>query len=378
MKYFGLFLILICMGCREYYEPPALKNTPKYLVVEGLLTSSPDSTFITLTYTRSLIDSAPGSPELNARLIVEGDQNTSIPLTGIGNGRYGNLLTLNPNEKYRLSIATEAGSKYLSDYVSFKQTPPIDSLSWEQDTSQVKFYINTHDPQNKTIYYRWHFEETWQYSTYLTSNFDYKNGVLTLRTPDQQIHNCWSSHNSPTILLASTTHLSQVLISRYLFNTVSKSTEKLYVLYSVNVDQYALTADEFDYWTALKKNTEQLGSLFDAQPSQLKGNIHCLTNPQEPVLGYLSASTVQQKRIFVAVNQMNNMNYLPYYLPCQKLSDVTSGFSATDTSTAYEYLEAPRHLYTFWYYDRAYHVAQNFCIDCREHGGTNIKPAYWP
>jgi hypothetical protein len=378
MKYFGLFLILNCLGCREYFEPPALKNTPKYLVVDGLLTSSPDSTSITLTYTRSLKDTASEIPELNARLMVEGDRNTTIPLTEIGNGHYRNLLTLNPNEKYRLRISTEDGRIYLSDYIPFKQTPPIDSLYWEQDTSQVKFYISTHDPQSKTIYYRWHFEETWQYSTYLTSNFDYKSGTLIPRTPEQQIHICWNFNSSPNILLGSSARLSQDLISHYLFNSVSKSTEKLYILYSVTVNQYALTADEYDYWTDLKKNSEQLGTLFDAQPSQQNGNIHCLTNPQEPVIGYLSASSIQKKRLFVGINEMNNMNYLPYYLPCQNLKDVTTGFSPFDTSRAYEYLEAPRHLFTFWYYDGTYHVAQNFCIDCREHGGTNIKPSYWP
>jgi Domain of unknown function (DUF4249) len=378
MKYFGTFLILYCLGCREYFEPPALKNTPKYLVVDGLLTSSPDSTIITLTYTRSLKDTAPGSPELNALLTVEGDQNTSTPLTEIGDGHYGNLLTLKPDEKYRLSISTEDGRKYLSDYVPFKQTPPIDSLYWEQDTSQVYFYINTHDPQNKTTYYRWHFEETWQYSTYLTSNFDFVNGALIPRTPEQQIHNCWKFNNSPTILLGSTTRLGQDLISHYLFNTVSKSTEKIYILYSVLVEQYALTADEFDFWTELKKNSEQPGSIFDAQPSRLNGNIHCLTNPQEPVIGYLSSSTIQKKRLFVGINEMNNMNYLPYYLPCQNLKDVTTGISPSDTRRAYEYLEAPNHLFTFWYYDGAYHVAQNFCIDCREHGGSNFKPDFWP
>jgi hypothetical protein len=228
------------------------------------------------------------------------------------------------------------------------------------------------------MYYRWHYEETWQYSTYLTSNFDYVHGTLIARTPDQQIHNCWKENKASTILLASTSQLSQDIVQHFPFNTVSKSTEKLYVLYSVIVSEYALTRDEFEYWTELKKNSEQLGTLFDAQPSQLNSNIHCITNPSEPVMGYLCASTVQKKRIFVGINDITNSNYVPYYLPCRSLKDVTTGFSAQDTARAYEYLEMPRHLFTFWYYDGAYHVAQNFCIDCREHGGTNAKPDFWP
>ncbi len=378
MKYPAFFIWLIGFGCREYYEPPVLKNNPHLLVVDGFLNSSPDSTYIKLSYTRNLRDTAPAVPALNATLMVEGDQNTLIPLYENGKGLYGNLLPLKTSEKYRLSIITSDGTKYQSDYVPFKQTPPIDSISWEQDSSDVRFYINTHDPQGNTIYYRWQYEETWQYSTYLTSNFDFVHGTLIERPPDQQIHNCWKENKAATILLSSTSQLSRDVVHQFPFNTISKSTEKMYVMYSVLVNQYALTRDEFDYWTELKKNSEQLGTLFDAQPSQLNSNIHCTTNPSEPVMGYLSASTVQKKRLFVEGSDMTNMNYVPYYLPCYSLNDVTTGFGIQDTAKAYEYLEMPRHLFTFWYFDGAYHIAQNFCIDCREHGGTNAKPDFWP
>jgi hypothetical protein len=378
MKYSVLFICLISFGCREYYEPPVLKNNPRLLVVDGFLNSSPDSTYIKLSYTRNLRDTAPAVPVLNATLMVEGDQSTLIPFYENGKGLYGNLLPLKTSEKYRILITTSDGTKYQSDYVPFKQTPAIDSISWEQDSSDVRFYINTHDPQVNTIYYRWQYEETWQYSTYLTSNFDFVHGTLIERPSDQQIHNCWKENKAATILLSSTSQLSQDVVHQFPFNTISKSTEKMYVMYSVLVNQYALTRVEFDYWAELKKNSEQLGTLFDAQPSQLNSNIHCITNPSEPVMGYLSASTIQKKRLFVEGSEMTNMNYVPYYLPCYSLKDVTTGFGIQDTAKAYEYLEMPRHLFTFWYFDGAYHIAQNFCIDCREHGGTNAKPDFWP
>jgi hypothetical protein len=379
MKYSCLFMWLICLGCKEYYEPPVLKHNPGLLVVDGFLNSSPDSTYIKLTYTRNLRDTAPAIPALNANLIVEGDQGDQTPLFEIGKGLYGNLLNLNTVERYRLAINTSDGTKYLSEYVPFKQTPPIDSITWEQDSSNVSFFINTHDAQNNTVYYRWQYQETWQYSTYLTSTFDYVHGTLLARTPDQQIHNCWKENSASTILLASTSQLSQDIVYHFPFLTISKSIEKLSVMYSVVVSQYALTRDEFEYWTSLKKNSEQLGTLFDAQPSQLNSNIRCISNPTEPVMGYLSASSLKKKRIFVGMSDMTNLNYVPYYLPCYSLNDVTTGFSAQDTSRAYEYLEMPRHLFTFWYSDGlVYHIAQNFCIDCREHGGTNVKPDFWP
>ena len=378
MKWIGLFVILLYSGCKENYEPPSVKNNPHFLVVDGFLNNSPDSTYIKLSHSRNLQDTGSKFPETGASLLVEGDQNTRIPLAEISDGVYGNILHLNVSEKYRLTINTNDGKQYQSDFVPFKQTPPIDSLTWEQDTLGVQFYLNTHDPQNNTLFYRWQFEETWQYHSYLTSNFDYVHGQIVLRTPDQQIKNCWKDNLSPTILLASSERLSQDIVSHFLFNTVSKTTEKIYVLYSLQVNQYALTKEQFEYWKELKKNSEQLGTLFDAQPSQLNSNIHCLTNLSEPVMGYLSASTVTKKRIFISINQMSNYNYEPYFIPCYKLNDVTTGFSSYDTSRAYEYLEMPRHLFTLWYYDGIFHVAQNFCIDCRDHGGSNIKPPFWP
>ena len=378
MKYPCILFCLISLGCREYYEPPVLKHNPNFLVVDGFLTSSSDSTQFRLTYTRNLSDTAPSIPALHASMLVEGDQNTVISLNEVGNGIYSNLLFLKTSEKYRLIITTSDGAKFQSDYVPFKQTPPIDSISWKEDTSKVSFYINTHDPQNDTRYYRWQFEETWQYSTYLNSNFDYVGGQLIQRTPEKQIHNCWSTTRASTILLNSTSHLSQDVVNQFYFNSVAKTTEKIFIEYSVLVRQYALTQDGFAYWTELKKSSEQLGTLFDAQPSQLSSNIHCLSDPTAPVMGYLSASSVEQKRIFVSYYQLSSWNYEPYYIPCQVLKDVTTGFSPSDSSRAYEYLERPDHLFTFWYSDGTYHIAENFCIDCREHGGTNVKPSFWP
>jgi hypothetical protein len=67
--------------------------------------------------------------------------------------------------------------------------------------------------------------------------------------------------------------------------------------------------------------------LYNAQPTPLQSNFHCVTNPDEPVMDYLSASAVEKKRIFVGVHEMYEMNYEPYYLPCHDLNDVTTVFS---------------------------------------------------
>lgn len=92
--------------------------------------------------------------------------------------------------------------------------------------------------------------------------------------------------------------------------------EKIGVKYSIQVKQYALTEDAYNYWTLLKKNTEQLGSIFDSQPSASIGNIHCVNNPTEIVIGYISAGTVTNSRIFISKNQLPNWLTTPFYPIC--------------------------------------------------------------
>jgi hypothetical protein len=178
----------------------------------------------------------------------------------------------------------------------------------------VQINVSTHDPGNNTHYYRWDYGETWiihsNYYSFYKSNGD---SVIDRNFINDEVYQCWQSDTSSTINVASSSHLQSDVISNNPVTFIPSSSEKLNAkfsiivaqnapsnsAYSILVKQYALTGDAYTFWTNLKKNTEQLGSIFDAQPSQLQGNIHSLTKPAEPVIGYVSAGSVSTKRIFI-------------------------------------------------------------------------------
>src|ERR1700742_5023839 len=112
MKKYNTISILIAfllttIGCKQTYLPPIVKKPPVNLVVEGFINNGPDSTYFNISTTYLLSDSTASTPITGATVTVEGADNSSYPLSGIGNGIYGTALpTLNTNTTYRLHIST--------------------------------------------------------------------------------------------------------------------------------------------------------------------------------------------------------------------------------------------------------------------------------
>jgi len=381
-------------ACRKPYAPPVIANNTNYLVVEGLINSGPDSTFFKLSRTVKLSSTTTQAPELNAIVTIESNQGSTYTLQETGNGEYSSPpLNLDNTRQYRIRIKTTANEEYLSDFVVAKTTPGIDSISYKVQNDGVQFYVNSHDPQNNTRYYRWDFDETWRYTSLYQSYFKLENNYPVYRTnflqaPDD-IHDCYKTAQSQQVLLGSSAKLSQDVISMYPIDFISAASGKIASGYSILLRQYALTPDAYSYWQILKTNTEQLGTIFDAQPSQLQGNIHCVTVPSEPVIGFVSVSSITSKRIYIDHNDIN-LFVLDYFPPpdadvCPlvaiKVEPVTTfqyrldQAVGTGDSILVEAEQPPGAPAII-----AYTYAPANCVDCRLKipNGTNAKPVYWP
>lgn len=307
MKRLNWFLMIIIpfMGCRKPYNPPAITGNGSYLVVEGTINSGSDSTTIKLSRTVNISSANNVNPVLGALVTVVSDQGITFPLTETINGNYVSAgLNLDNAHMYRLNIVTPDNKQYQSDLVPVNITPPIDSVGYNivstAGQTGIQIYANTHDPNNNTHYYRWDYSENWAFHSKYISYWISNNTTLVVRQLPQQISTCYTSDVSSDIVLASSAKLQQDVLYQAPITFIPSTSEKLESEYSILLHEYALTPDAFTFWTNLKKNTEQLGSIFDAQPSQIEGNIHCITNPAEPVIGYVSVCTVSSKRIIIS------------------------------------------------------------------------------
>jgi hypothetical protein len=155
-------------------------------------------------------------------------------------------------------------------------------------------------------------------------------------------------------------------IEKYPVAFVSNNSDRLSVKYSMLVTQYSVSEDEYSYWEKLKNISQNVGGLYDLIPASVPGNMICLDNRSEKVLGYFSVSGESTRRIFV--------------------KDSFSGLEkpyAQCLGATLTYYPAGLGQYVWILYDHSFpppfYVLVTYnkgCSDCTLRG-TNIKPDFW-
>ncbi|GET34372.1 hypothetical protein PbJCM13498_32350 [Prolixibacter bellariivorans] len=378
----GVVAIFMVMGLHCCVEPftPEIKKYSDLLVVDGTLTDELGSQTITVSRTSNYND-AKYKPENGCTVTVLDDQGNIYAYTGKGNGKYEAEFyqgDLQYGRAYMLRIIANNGVVFESDYQTLKAAPAIDSVTAvfepkitvenPEGFKGYQFFVNTSDLSGNTRYYRWRMEETWEYHAPFTVAFMWDGTMHDFSFPDDR-STCWKTLDVPGIYTATTRDLSADILKNIKLNYVNTETDRLKWRYSLLVKEYALSAEAYEFWNGLEKQIQQTGGLYESQPYMIKGNIMCVSNPDEVALGFFSASGVSHERIFV--------NPPPVSVP----EPVCLGDTITPRNPIEEYPESayPVYLYKiplpFGRYMKA--ASERRCFDCLERGGTNIRPDFW-
>ena len=381
--------LLVLASCVEPYAPAVINVPTTFLVVDGFINGNGRSTFLLSRTTNVAVSSAPPA-EAGASVSIGDDAGGRYPLRETQPGTYqSDSLVLSAGRRYQVRIATGSGpaaATYESDLVPLKITPPIDKLFWEHQDGQVQIRLNTHDPTGQSRFYRWRYSETWEFNSAYMSVLEYRDGVIKNRvTP---IYTCWRTEQPSFIRQASTASLSQDAVNELSLTSFSDRAERVRIRYSILVSQYAETAEEFAYLEVLRKNTEAVGTVNDPLPSQLTGNVHRVgTATSEPVLGFVSAHTVQQQRLFLTLQDLGLPYNWPFdspYAACTEFNELVpdpndSPSNAINIPNTHLFA-GPTYVPTYYYIDHGFTLgylgSTRECVDCRVRG-SNVKPAFW-
>ena len=365
-----IIITVLLTGCIEPYNPVEVKDINGRLVIEG--TISDNESVITLRTSVILSEKLTGDETVDdAFVCVEKDNGEQLPGVYKGDGIYVvSTGKLDAGMKYRLYVEA-GGEEYRSEFLYPLFTPEIDSIAplKKGEGEPVFICVNTHDPDDGSRYYIWSYKEIWEVKAELFANYGYLipnfPQMFTTATSENTYY-CWGRDNSKKMLLGSSDMLSENVIYQKRLIEIPCDNDKLSILYYITVKQNQIRKEAFDYYSNILKNAEQTGSIFAPIPSEMRGNILCVTNPEIHVIGYIDVSTTKEKDVFIP--ESIGLYEAPFGICYREIT--------TDPKFAYPILG---------YYEISFSIplppkyAPFSCVDCRmKENASKNRPDFWP
>ncbi|HQP79747.1 MAG TPA: DUF4249 domain-containing protein, partial [Bacteroidales bacterium] len=361
------FAALMMGSCIYPFIPEIADDDIGLIVIEGDIRIGAES-YIFVRNTQQL--GTTGTPvNISADVWVESNKGE---ITRAGNYRDGahiiDTRNLDPRNSYRLHVKPHAQSstvEYVTDWLEVIITPELEEVSFRVDELEEKitFHVSTTNP-DANPYYKWNCNEVWEYTSQFYASHVFnpsRNTVEECR--GENTHYCWDRDVVSNIMIASTEALTENRLVDHQIYELPFMSDKLDYLYSLEVIQSSISAEAYVYWEVMLRNTDQTGGLFSPQPSELRGNIHCVNDSSIVVLGYVSASKVSSHRIFVSVDDF----------PMQNKRQNCSAFIEIDLA---EHSKMRRYYYGGYdvvFLDNMTNItswSERRCVDCRVKGGT--------
>lgn len=374
----ALFMLLIS-GCREPYNPEIEPADLSVLVVEGYLDTEGLPSKLKLSYTRNIQTDNSFSPSYpDAMVSIRSESGEDYPLTSLGDGKFEFAYDIPEDENYRLFIATNDGKSYTSDLLKPILTPEIIDVGFVKNELGAEVFLTTKGDDNADDFL-WTFEETYAFRPKIPSPYKFDPDVMdvVVRNPDEGTSLCYRGEVSSDLILETSSKFENQFVFRQAITQILQDDEKLSVRYSILISQMALDKKASEFWEILRKNTDDLGSIFSPLPSIIRGNIKNDQDPDVPVVGFVSLGTVKQRRLYIDVGELIPWRAVePAYYNCFIEPDTVSIADYAQAFGSGSFVPVVPIIPEGAFNPIGYQGAPRRCTDCTLRG-TNVKPDFW-
>lgn len=405
MKKIFLFVFLtaimatVNMSCTDPY---ALQTNTfeDALVIEGTMTNEFKIQEIKLTRTYRFEENGP-KVEHGADVYVTDNMGNHYNFDE-ANGKYVSATAFQaaPNTNYQLHITTNDGKTYISSNEQLTTVNPIQNVTAfvaaKEGVRGVQINVSSFDPTSTSKYYRYEYDETykiiapqWINQEAIAHYFPAGSnppGEMLFQTRTTEAKTCYSTEKSDHIILTNTSNLSEDRVD-FPVRFIARANHIIMNRYSILVKQYVQNLASYTFYETLKKMSASGSILSQNQPGFFSGNIKCVDNPNEKVIGFFDVSSYSEKRMFFNYSDIFPGEPLPKYpYDCPDITDENKTQYVYSFCFAYQnpmcygnemlaWLQSRTKVYGGPYAeDHILYPIQ--CGDCTSFS-SNIKPSFW-
>lgn len=391
---FVLFLLSgLLVSCIEEFKITKSEEAgfEPNMVIEGHILSGDQSIiYVSQTVPFGTVEKPESIINALVTIIGENGYETEKAKFDIENDRYViPTHNLPMNTQYAIKVEVD-GEIYQSEFQTIQRANLIDEVFYKENENGIDIHISSHGERNNSPYYMWTYEEDWEIHpsvdvAYSGRGFWSYNQKLypDLKEGKNPYYDCWGKNYSSLIHIYNTSNLSQNAVKEHKLLSIPWDDNRVSYLYSILIKQASLNEGGYKFYYAQRQYTENSGGLFTPMPTELKGNVKCLSNPETKVLGYVIASQVTTKRIFIDADDLNQ-NYLGD-ATCTISQSVDPIDYKKFTSMAGNWVREMNENGAFIWNEIKGEIDANSllysrpCVDCRAFPySTQKRPDFWP
>lgn len=319
-----LFFTLLLTSCVEVYDVTHNLNAD-VVTVDGFVTNSRGLT-VNLRVSRSNGKNYYAEPLRDCTVEVKVGDGSVVKLTEFSSGVYvaPNSFEGKVGQTYQLYFKTPAGKTYESEKETLVASPPIDKLYYQFNQngildrtgkrtafSSLDVFADLKDPADQRNYYLWRwmdFEEQGVCATCEGGRLDAttkqcitdRNSRITYDYRCEGL--CWEIFYSNEVNILSDVFsngrkIEARPVAKIPFYAVGAGFGNSTAL--VEIQQFAISANAYEYYKILRDQTQNTGYLTDTPPAAIIGNVRNINDASEQVVGYFGAAGIAKSRILL-------------------------------------------------------------------------------
>ena len=387
---FLLLTLLMLASCVEEFKIPkkVMDEYESEIVIQGRILAGEESV-VYVSYTSQFNQeiAAPAIRDAEVYIVGNDGYRSSVAEYEPENNCYTvDTRSISRNVQYAVEVKLD-GETYQSDFLSIMDSPDIDEITYKEngDTihNGISIHVTTFADDEDSRHYMWSYEEDWEFHAEIDITRTphevpiYNENWYPLESPNvNPYYYCWMSSVSRNVHIYSTSELNENSVKNVKLIDIPIDDIRISYIYSILVKQWSLSDDAYHYYKTLKKYTEESGGLFTPMPTEIHGNVSCISNPKKKARGYVLASNVKNKRIFVYSSDFKEI--IPQYENCyMEIPGQTPNweFSWLQRIDAFGHVVLSKS----GKIDVDSRLYSSECVDCREtKGSTKKRPAFWP
>jgi hypothetical protein len=370
MKYFRIVLLLfffISDGCIDELDVPVLHEAPR-LVVDGSISDQQGPHTVKLFLSSSLDQDLDRPAYVSgASVQIRDDLGNTEELTEKATGIYETADNVKGviGRKYQVLITTaEENKQYESDLIPLAPAGEIETVDFEFQENALNsedpyhrkdafsIFVNARGTPGAPNLFRWRWTGTYRIKTFPElrtraeggpngnvyipdplpcSGYVYEQGQL-IRRDTCSCCDCWLTRYSDDVTLSNNDYVVDNKFNHVPVAQIPVDNDVFYDKYHLEIEQISIPEDVYKFWKLVNIQEESSGNIFQPNVVKIRGNIRCVSDPDEEVFGIFSVSAITKKSISI------------------RRSDIPKRLPPIDTVT----------------------------YDCRVYtGGTNLKPPFW-